>query len=110
MLCLSAFGCSGFIFWLMTWVPHTNVRNTLISITWNLGLALVVSSQFDVETYLADLNEYIGCFYAGLYVLAFVIASSVAVYYGEMCHSWDRHLADEVSNAAADDVSTAAAI
>ena len=86
------------VFWALYWCPVADVRNTLTGFSYNLGLALFVSTQFDVETYLADLNAYFGCFFAGLYILMFVIFSIAAIYYAEVYHSWDKYLNDEDIN------------
>merc|ERR1712241_1148012 len=91
LLSTASFGAMGFIFWAICWCPLANVRNTLKSISYNLGLALFVSSQFDVETYLADLDASLGCLFAGLYISMFVVFSAMAIYGAEKFHSWDRY-------------------
>ena len=86
------------MFWALFWCPLANVRNTLTAISYNLGMALFVSTQFDVETYLADLSTYFGCFYAGLYIVMYILISVAAVYYAEVYHSWDQYLNEEDMN------------
>lgn len=66
-----------------------------MAISYNLGMALFVSTQFDVETYLADLDAYMGCLYAGLYVIAFMLASMGAIVWSENYHTWEVHLNNE---------------
>lgn len=72
-----------------------------MAISYNLGMALFVSTQFDVQTYLADLDEYWGCLYSGLYILAILFMSIGAVVWAENYHSWDDAIAND--NARGDD-------
>merc|ERR1712190_293039 len=84
----------GILFWGMFWCPAPNVRNTLISMGYNIGVGVFVSTQFDIETYLADLNEYYGGLFAGLYVLFIVILAVVSIWWADNYHSWDQYLED----------------
>merc|ERR1711997_434897 len=112
-----ALGTPAFLYWAMFWCPVASIRNSLMAISYNLGMALFVSTQFDVETYLADLNEYWGCFWAGLYILAIVMMSIGAVVWAENYHTWEQDVENEdineaeaVDEAKEDDVSLAPAI
>jgi len=87
-----ALGTPAFLYWALFWCPVPSIRNSLMAITYNLGMAIFVSTQFDVETYLADLDANWGCFFAGLYILIIVGLSVGAVYWAEHCHSWEQYL------------------
>merc|ERR1712130_406263 len=95
-----AFGGMGVVFWALYWCPVADVRNTLTGFSYNLGLALFVSTQFDVETYLADLDEYWGCIFAGLYIMFILSLSIGAAYWAENYHTWEIHLQMERANLA----------
>jgi len=88
-------GTPALLYWAMFWCPIASIRNSLMAISYNLGMALFVSTQFDVETYLADLDAYMGCLYAGLYVIAFMLASMGAIVWSENYHTWEVHLNNE---------------
>jgi len=90
-LSLNAFGGMGGVIWCAMWIPDARIRNTLTGITYNLGMALFVSTLFDVQTYLSGTSADLGAMYAGLYVAALVILSTGAIVYGQKCHSWQDY-------------------
>jgi len=98
LVSICSLGTPSFLFWAMFWCPIASIRNSLMAISYNLGMALFVSTMFDVETYLADLNEYTGCLYAGLYIIFFTLLSMGAIIWSENYHTWDVHLQSENIN------------
>eukprot|EP00483_Globobulimina_turgida_P004515 UN04524 len=67
------------------------IRNTLTGVTYNLGMALFVSTLFDVETYLANKSVTFGGLYAGLYVILLCIMSFGGIAYAHNFHSWKNY-------------------
>jgi len=100
LLAFCAFGTPAFLYWAMFWCPVPSIRNSIMAISYNLGMALFVSTQFDVETYLADLDEYWGCIFAGLHIIFILSLSIGAAYWAENYHTWERHLQMERANLA----------
>lgn len=98
LVSICSLGTPSFLFWAMFWCPIASIRNSLMAISYNLGMALFVSTMFDVETYLADLNEYMGCLYAGLYIIFFTLLSMGAIIWSENYHTWEVHLESENIN------------
>jgi len=89
LLPLNNFGIMGCIFWSATFVPDARIRNTLTGITYNLGMAIFVSTLFDVETFLANQSERFGAMYAGLYVVLMCCITFTAIIYAQTYHSWN---------------------
>lgn len=87
-LSLNTFGGMGLLLWAAMWIPDPRIRNTLTGITYNLGMALFISTLFDTQTYLASLSTSWGALFAGLYALGLTLLSIFAIMYGEKCHSW----------------------
>ena len=91
LLSFNSIGGMSVLFWCVTWIPDARIRNTLTGITYNLGMALFVSTLFDVETYLADQSRELGGFYAGLYVVMLCLITFAAIAYAQTYHSWKNY-------------------
>eukprot|EP01084_Bolivina_argentea_P102802 184153_1 len=91
LLSFNAFGGMACVFWCAVWIPDARIRNTLTGVTYNLGMALFVSTLFDVETYLANKSIKFGGLYAGIYVLIMCVMSFGAIWYAHNFHSWKNY-------------------
>lgn len=91
LLSFNSIGGMSVLFWCVVWIPDARIRNTMTGITYNLGMALFVSTLFDVETYLADTSVDFGGMYAGLYVVLMCLVTFGGIYYAQNYHSWKNY-------------------
>ncbi len=91
LLSFSAFGCQACLYWCAAYIPDARIRNTLTGITYNLGMAIFVSTLFDMETYLSDRSIEYGGFYAGFYVAILSLMSLIAIVYAHNYHTWKNY-------------------
>ena len=91
LLSFTAFGSMSVVIWSALWIPDARIRATLTGITYNLGMALFVSTLFDVQTYLANIDLNFGGMYAGLYVIILCLLSYCSMIYANNKHSWKNY-------------------
>ena len=53
-----------------------------------IGIAIFVSTLLDIETYLANMSDHFGGFFAGLYIVLLCFMSYIAIVYAHYKHKW----------------------
>ena len=91
ILPINTFGAMSCTYFCAIWIPDARIRNTLTGITYNLGMALFVSTLFDVQTYLANISIKFGGMFAGLYIVVLCIITLSSIIYANDCHSWKNY-------------------